>query len=290
MLELPEVLARAAELRENVVGKTVDKVLPPSKAHKFCWYSGEPETYHAALAGKKVTGAEGFGIFVELSFAGDDAEEKAGVSRLCLNDGVNMKLVSEGRAPKNYQLLIVFTDGSALVFTVAMYGGIYLHDGNWDNEYYGKSRQAVSPFAPEFEEFFFRRKSEESGRLSAKAFLATKQRFPGIGNGVLQDILFAARIHPKRKMETLTEEEWSGLYRAVVSVLQEMTEQGGRDTEKDLFGNPGRYVTKMSKNACTAGCPVCGNAITKEAYLGGSVYYCQICQKNGGKNNVGISV
>lgn len=55
MLELPEVLARAAELRENVVEKTVDKVLPPSKAHKFCWYSGEPEMYHAALAGKKVT-------------------------------------------------------------------------------------------------------------------------------------------------------------------------------------------------------------------------------------------
>lgn len=282
MLELPEVLARAAELRETVVGKTVDKVLPPSKAHKFCWYNGEPEAYHAALAGKKVTGAEGFGIYVEISFGGEDAGENAGQNtggnRLCLNDGVNMRIVPTEKAPKNYQMLIAFTDGTALVFTVAMYGGIYLHDGNYDNEYYEKSRQAVSPFAPEFEEYFLRRKSEESGRLSAKAFLATKQRFPGIGNGVLQDILFAARIHPKRKLETLTEEEWSGLYRAAVSVLREMREQGGRDTEKDLFGKPGRYVTKMSKNACAAGCPVCGNAITKEAYLGGSVYYCSNCQ------------
>lgn len=283
MLELPEVLARTAELRENVIGKTVDKVLPPSKAHKFCWYNGEPETYHAALAGKKVIGAEGFGIFVELSFGeaepGADTGENAGRNRLCINDGVNMRLVSAEKAPKNYQLLIIFTDGSALVFTVAMYGGIYLHDGDYDNEYYEKSRQAVSPFSPEFEELFFRRKKEESGRLSAKAFLATKQRFPGIGNGVLQDILFEARIHPKRKMETLTEEEWSGLYHAVVSVLREMTEQGGRDTEKDLFGNPGRYVTKMSKNACAAGCPVCGGEVTKEAYLGGSVYYCANCQR-----------
>lgn len=282
MLELPEVLARTAELRESVVGKTVDKVLPPSKSHKFCWYNGEPEAYHTALAGKKVSGAEGFGIFVELSFSGEGAGENAGRyaggNRLCVNDGVNMRLVSAKEAPKNYQLSIVFTDGSALVFTVAMYGGIYLHDGNYDNEYYEKSRQAVSPFAPEFEEYFFRRRSEESGRLSAKAFLATKQRFPGIGNGVLQDILLEARIHPKRKLETLTEEAWSGLYRAVVSVLREMTELGGRDTEKDLFGNPGRYVTKMSKNACAAGCPVCGNAITKEAYLGGSVYYCPKCQ------------
>ena len=282
MLELPEVLARAAELRGTVVGKTVDKVLPPSKAHKFCWYSGEPETYHASLTGKKVIGAEGFGIFAELSFGGGETEtgqgKNMGQNRLCVNDGVNMRLVSAEKAPKNYQLLITFTDGSALVFTVAMYGGICLHDGNYDNEYYEKSRQAVSPLAPEFEEFFFRRKKEESGRLSAKAFLATKQRFPGIGNGVLQDILFEARIHPKRKVETLTEEAWNGLYRATVSILREMTEQGGRDTEKDLFGNPGKYVTKMSKNGCAAGCPVCGGTITKEAYLGGSVYYCGTCQ------------
>lgn len=278
MLELPEVLARTAELRKNLVGKTVDKVLPPSKAHKFCWYNGEPESYHAALTGKKVTGAEGFGIFAELLFGEAETGENAGPNRLCINDGVNMRLVSVEKVPKNYQLVITFTDGTALVFTVAMYGGIYLHDGTYDNEYYEKSRQAVSPFAPEFEEFFYRRKKEESGRLSAKAFLATKQRFPGIGNGVLQDILFEARIHPKRKVETLKEEEWNGLYQAVISVLREMTEQGGRDTEKDLFGNPGRYVTKMSKNACAAGCPVCGGAVTKEAYLGGSVYYCSTCQ------------
>ena len=32
MLELPEVLARTAELRKNLVGKTVDKVLPPSNS------------------------------------------------------------------------------------------------------------------------------------------------------------------------------------------------------------------------------------------------------------------
>ena len=148
MLELPEVLARTAELRKNLVGKTVDKVLPPSKAHKFCWYNGEPESYHAVLTGKKVTGAEGFGIFAELLFGEAETGENTGPNRLCINDGVNMRLVSVEKAPKNYQLVITFTDGTALVFTVAMYGGIYLHDGTYDNEYYEKSRQAVSPFGP----------------------------------------------------------------------------------------------------------------------------------------------
>lgn len=41
----------------------------------------------------------------------------------------------------------------------------------------------------------------------------------------------------------------------------------------------GGYATKMSKNTLAHGCPVCGGAITKEAYLGGSVYYCPACQK-----------
>ncbi|MCF2652630.1 hypothetical protein JQM67_08445 [Anaeromassilibacillus senegalensis] len=138
---------------------------------------------------------------------------------------------------------------------------------------------AVSPLSADFAPHFRKVFAESPGTLSAKAFLATEQRFPGLGNGVLQDILFAARIHPKRKLRDLTEAERERLLSTVVSVLGEMTAQGGRDTEKDLFGRVGGYDTKMSKNTLAHGCPVCGGTITKEAYLGGSVYYCPACQK-----------
>jgi formamidopyrimidine-DNA glycosylase len=33
----------------------------------------------------------------------------------------------------------------------------------------------------------------------------------------------------------------------------------------------------MGAAVCTP-CPVCGTAIVKEAYLGGSIYYCKKCQ------------
>jgi formamidopyrimidine-DNA glycosylase len=69
------------------------------------------------------------------------------------------------------------------------------------------------------------------------------------------------------------------MYRAVKSVLQEMTEQGGRDTERDLFGNPGSYKTILSKNTAGKPCPACGTIIRKEPYLGGSIYFCETCQK-----------
>ena len=38
----------------------------------------------------------------------------------------------------------------------------------------------------------------ESQNLSVKALLATEQRIPGLGNGVLQDILHKTGVHPRR--------------------------------------------------------------------------------------------
>lgn len=272
MIELPEGIVLAGQCRAALAGKTVEKVLPPSAPHKFCWFQGDPADYHAALADRTVEGAESFGIYVELSFTG-------GV-RLCVNNGVNLRLLAPGKpAPAKYQLLIRFTDASALVFTVAMYGGIICHRGDYDNEYYRKSRQSLSPLDPAYGRVCFERIFEgEKPGLSAKALLASGQRIPGLGNGVLQDILWTAGVHPKRRIGTLGEPEREALFAAVRTVLAEMAARGGRETERDLFGNPGGYRGTLSKSTLGCGCPRCGGPIVKETYLGGAVYFCPACQ------------
>ena len=149
MIELPEAINLAKQMRETVRGKTVSAVYPPSSPHKFCWFNHEPEEYQALLAGHTVTGAAGFGIFSELEFDG-------GV-RLCFNDGVNPRFIrKEEVRPKKYQLLLEFTDGSAIAFTVAMYGSISCHSGDYDNEYYRKSIESISPLTEEFDEGYFK--------------------------------------------------------------------------------------------------------------------------------------
>jgi formamidopyrimidine-DNA glycosylase len=132
----------------------------------------------------------------------------------------------------------------------------------------------------EFDRAYFDRLlcQPELKNLSAKAFLATEQRILGLGNGVLQDILWRAKIHPKGKISTLSDERMECLYSSVKSVLTNMAELGGRDTEKDLFGNNGSYKTMMSKNSLGFPCIDCGGYIKKESYMGGSVYYCESCQ------------
>lgn len=271
MLELPEVLSRARELNAALTGRTVADVLPPSSPHKFCWFTTPLEELSGKLAGRAFQRAQGFGIYVEMDFGGE---------YLCINDGVNLRLLSAGeKRPSKYQLLIEFTDGTALAFSVAMYGGICLHEGDWDNEYYRASRERVSPLSDAFTLDYLESLIQSvKSTASVKALLATQQRIPGLGNGSLQDVLWNARIHPKRKVSTLTQAEKQALHSSIRTTLAAMADQNGRDTERDIQGNPGRYQTRMSKNTLASGCPHCGSEIRKESYMGGAVYYCPTCQ------------
>ena len=176
-------------------------------------------------------------------------------------------------------MLIVFDDGSYLVFSVAMYGGIYAFSDNFDNSYYKGSFQKLSPLDDRFDIDYFQSLIKATGKnLSVKALLATEQRIPGLGNGVLQDILYNARINPKSKIARLSDQAIEGLFLSIKSTLSEMISHGGRNTEKDILGRSGGYRCKLSKNTYHELCPQCGSRIIKEAYMGGSVYYCPACQ------------
>lgn len=272
MIELPESRNLAKQAADVLAGRTITDVFNATHPHKFTWYTGDPATYRTLLTGKKVLSASGHGAFVDLLL--DDE------MHISLSDGVNLRYYPAGAdIPPKYQLLITFDDDSFLVFTVAMYGGINAFREKLDNPYYLGALLKPSPLDDRFDAAYFERLvAAVKPHLSAKAFLATEQRIPGLGNGVLQDILFNARIHPKRKLATLDGCELEAMFRAVKSTLAGMTAAGGRDTERDLFGNPGGYRVLLSKNTYAAPCPLCGGAIVKEAYLGGAVYYCPHCQ------------
>jgi len=94
----------------------------------------------------------------------------------------------------------------------------------------------------------------------------------------LQDVLWNAHIHPKRKLETLADKDMETLFHSVKSTLTEMRDGGGRDTERDLFGKPGGYRTILSSKTLAYPCPACGGGLRREAYLGGNIYFCPVCQ------------
>ena len=272
MIELPEALTLAEQLKKEVAGKTVKMVYPPSYEHKFAWFHGDADSYDGLLRGLAVVDARAFGIYVEISFEKD--------RKFDFNDGINVRFFNQSdKKPDRYQLMIEFTDGCALVFTITMYGGFACHCGEFANPYYLASKESISPLSEAFDYARFETlMSSVKPGMSAKAFLATEQRIPGLGNGVLQDILLDCRIHPKRKLESLSQAERLAMFKSVKRILADITAAGGRDTEKDIYGNYGGYQTRLSKNTYKIGYCTCGGVIEKQAYLGGTVYTCSRCQ------------
>lgn len=275
MIELPEAINIAKQINETVKGKRIMNVIAAQSPHKFAWYHGDPQNYHDLLADKVIGEAAGFGGLVEI---------KAEDAVILFGDGVNPRFhEEEDKRPQKHQLLIEFDDFTAISASVQMYGGLWcFKEGEFKNTYFLQAKEKPSPLSNKFDKAYYDNIISTPGveKLSAKALLATEQRIPGLGNGVLQDILFNAGIHPKKKVKTFTKEDRDTLYDSIKSTLAEMTFQGGRDTERDLFGCFGGYKTKLSKNTVGKPCSICGTVIKKEAYMGGSIYYCSGCQKD----------
>lgn len=272
MMELPESYRLSKQITNDLSGKIISEVIILKTPHKFAFFKGDTSRYPDFLEGQTITGAVFRGGMLEI-----DTED----SMMVFSDGVTPRYYQDKKDyPKKHQLALIFDDGSALICTIRMYGFINVCPiGTCDEEYYVSSLTKKNPMTDGFSYKYFRSLYEDGKKLSAKAFLATEQRIPGLGNGVLQDILWDAGIDPRFKMEQATEEDFHALYESTVRILKKMCEEGGRDTENDIYGNPGGYISQLNRNSYGEPCMKCGSMIGKAAYMGGTVYFCERCQK-----------
>lgn len=115
-------------------------------------------------------------------------------------------------------------------------------------------------------------------RKTVKDLLATRNHVPGIDNSILHEILWEAQVHPKTLIINLQEEDYIRIYDSIKKVFSAVISGGGKDTDKDLYGNYGTYITHASKNTLDKPCVRCGVPIEKDIFLGGAIYYCSKCQ------------
>lgn len=274
MIELPEARTIAKDLRKEILGKIIFDVRGNFTDHKFTFYYEDPNQYRELLVNKKVTKINDRNFYIEI-----EIEDYV----LIFRDGANIRLFNNLQDfPEKSKLLIEFKDGSFINVTTSMYCciGVFNKKQGTDNLYYNLELKGIGALDEKFTFDYFKSLIDEKTlKLSIKAFLATEQRILGIGNGVVQDIMYNAGVHPKRKMNTLNDAEIFKLYQATIDTLKQMTEQGGRDTEKNIYNQNGHYQTILSSKTYKNGCRACQSAIKKEAYLGGSIYYCPNCQK-----------
>ena len=167
MIELPETYVLAEQVNKTLVGKTIKSAMTNAHPHGFTWYTGDPALYNPKLAGKKITGCAAYGGRPEIW-----AEDM----RISFCDGVRTRYLDAGeKRPDKHQLLLEFDDGSAVVCSIQMYGGIFaFENGSKDDYYYNVAKEKPSPYTDAFDEVYF--DSLRQGvkqTLSVKAFLAT---------------------------------------------------------------------------------------------------------------------
>ena len=274
MIELPEFYVLATQIDSVAAGKVIRRAIANAYPHAFASFSGDPKIYDAMLSGKSIEGSSlGAGIT-----GGSYVEIRCGDMALIAGTPIRYHAPGECIATK-HQLLLEFDDASSLSFIVQMLGAILCIPAADTVKSGGRHKLIPSPLDDAFNmEYFFHLLEEAKPTLSAKAFLTSDERIPGLGNGVMHDILFNARIHPKRRIETFTQNNKERLYSSVKTTLRYMAERGGRDTERDLYGAAGGYKTILSSKMAGMPCRNCKKSIRKEMYLGGNIYFCPECQ------------
>lgn len=113
-------------------------------------------------------------------------------------------------------------------------------------------------------------------RRQARVFLMDQTKLSAVGNAYADEILFAARIHPKSPCNKLSAEEKNRFYDAIREVLAwgvAEVEKAARPTEEKVRGH------MKVRGRAGSPCPVCGTIIRKAGVLGFDSFFCPGCQR-----------
>jgi formamidopyrimidine-DNA glycosylase len=276
VFEIPECVTLAKQMNLVLICMTVERGALGNSPHKFVWYNRSHDEFENLTHGKTVgkARAQGRWIFVPL--------EPGYVLLLGECGGKVLYHPPGAKVPKKYHLHITFEDDSFLTVTTQMWGAMELYEkGDEQNRQYVKDMK-VTPIEPEFTFDYFSALVDSTAaeaKRSVKGLLTQDQLIPGLGNSVAQDIMFRARLHPRHSIDEMTHSQKRVLYDAILDIVHQVIEKGGRYDEYDLYGNPGGYVRIMDKNALGRPCPECGGPVEKMQYLGGACYVCPKCQE-----------
>jgi formamidopyrimidine-DNA glycosylase len=190
---------------------------------------------------------------------------------LLLHFGMTGHLVSSEDERDRHRcdrLAIAFTDGTELRYrNMRKLGGIWLaHDADDVAAITG----SLGPDALTVSRTEFLRRLERR-RGGVKAALMDQSLVAGVGNLIADEVLWQARLHPMRRIETLTPDERRALFSRMHAVLREAVQRYDYVSRKRSWLNHVRGLPG-------ARCPRCGTPLGRTAAAGRTTWFCPACQ------------
>lgn len=244
MPELPEVETIRRQLAQKIVGKELD--------------------------GRKIVGVK----------------RRAKILIIDFNDGFSLllhlkltgQLIFNGQPSKYTRHIFKFSDGSRLTFNDARKFGWWKIVKN--------TKEIEQNFGPEalgIDFRIFKDLLQKRPNAKTKPLLMDQKFIAGIGNIYSDEILFASKIHPLRKVKSLKESEINNLFSNIKKTLKEAIKYRGSSVEYylDACGKRGDYI-KYHKVYQKEG-ELCsrkdGGVIQRVKISGRSAHFCPRCQK-----------
>lgn len=278
-LELPEAVTIAGQLDAEIKGKKIKRAWVNEKESAKQLKSGminlAPREFEKKLSGRTVDSVSAHGrmIYTDL---GEDLYFIIAFE----TNGKVLYHTDQASVPEKFNTRFDFEDDSALTVHMIGWAAASVITADRIKEHKYLSLDYGSPLDESFTfEAFNQLLEEYSGKQIKPTLTQQGDVISGIGTGYIQDILFKARIHPKRKVKDITESERAKLYEVIKRTLSEAVKLGGRDIHSDIYDKPGRYVPVLGKHMVDRPCPECGTKIEKVNAAGSASFVCPVCQK-----------
>lgn len=274
--ELPEAIIIAGQMEKELVGKVVSSwnIRDSKKMQSIGFMNKDERDYNILIGGKIINILQrGNTVLVKLNNA----------SNLVLGPeyGGIIRYYPTIETLDKYHLLLEFTDKSSLTVRLTSMGSVYAISDQKLKDNYMYKRDFLSGISPTDKKFtlnIFKNQLQDFTRNIKTALVGKDSIVVGISNDSFQELIYCSNIPPKTKASELTEKQVNDLYNAIKNLIDIRLKQGGKEKFIDLYGNQGRYQSKMGPNMKGKKCPRCETLVEKIQHGGGQVYFCPGCQ------------
>jgi formamidopyrimidine-DNA glycosylase len=271
MPELPEVETIKRELAPKIIGRSFTEV-------ELFWQKAvrepSPEEFCKRIAGKRIEGIHRRGKYLILQLSGG----KELIIHLKMT-GVLLLTPTSQRLQKHTTAIFKLDEGIRLHFLdQRKFGAMWIVDN--EDKVIGKL--GPEPLGASFTPAVLRQLASKR-HLPIKALLCDQHTIAGIGNMYADEALFAARIHPLKAANSLSDTEIGHLHSWIIEVLERGIKHKGASVSTYLRpdGKTGNAHSQFQvAHRRGEKCLFCGSPLSRITIRGRGTYFCPSCQRD----------